>query len=215
VDSSALPPLSSNAYPFVLPAPPSSASPLILQLNTDLVAFESKISSYLGIKERQFILAGLAKLIDKLMVTGADNILVMNANGAEKMRVDAMVVQQNLRGLLASVTSMSSNLRSDNATAQGLGISSSQAIQEEEEALLTLTQEYYTLFLSGPDEIIKYIQDVKSQGHDVGYTYDELRTLIELCFSEKMRGEDREESVKARKGLGEVLLSLGEGMWDS
>ena len=214
VDSSALPPLSSNAYPFVLSAPPSSASPLILQLNSDLIAFESNISSYLGIKQRRFILSGLPKLVDKLMVTGADNVLVMNANGAEKMRVDAMVVQQNLRGLLASVTPASLPAQ-PSTPAKGLGISSAETVQNDDDALLTSTQQYYTLFLSGPDEIINFIRDAKTAGREVGYTYDELRTLIELCYSEKMRGEDREESVKARKNMGEVLLSLGEGMWDS
>ena len=214
VDSSALPPLSSNAYPFAPSAPPSSASSLILQLNGDLIAFESNISSYLGNRERRFILSGLPRLVDKLMVTGADNILVMNSNGAEKMRVDAMVVQQNLRGLLASVNPVSGTAQ-PSTSAQGLGISSDNASPNDDDALLTSTQQYYTLFLSGPDEIITYIKDAKNSGRDVGYSYDELRTLIELCYSGKLRGDDREESVKARKKLGEVLLSLGENLWDS
>ena len=214
VDSSALPPISSNAYPFVLSTPPSSASSLILQLNSDLIAFESNVSSYLGIRQRRFILAGLPRLVDKLMVTGADNVLVMNTNGAEKMRVDALVVQQNLRGLLASVASASFPGQTP-TPANGLGVSSAEPLQNDDNVLLTLTQQYYTLFLSGPDEIIRFIKDAKSAGRNVGYTYDELRTLIELCYSEKLRGEDREESVKARKKMGEVLLSLGEGMWDS
>lgn len=215
VDSSALPPLSSSAYPFVLGAPPSSASSLVLQLNGDLISFESNISSYLGIKERRFILLGLARLVDKAMVTYADNILVMNANGAEKMRVDAMVVQQNLRGLLASVSRADDLAPTSVASNKGLGISSEKAPQADDDALLTSTQQYYTMFLSGPEEIINYIRSSKSSATAVGYTYDELRTLIELCYSEKLRGEDREESVKARKKMGEVLLSLGEGMWDS
>ena len=214
IDSSTLPPISSNAYPFVLQTPPSSASLLILQLNSDLISFESNISSYLGPRERRFVLSGLSRLVDKLMVTGADNVLVMNANGAEKMRVDAMVVQQNLRGLLASVASTSDGGQATDDLSKGLGISSTDGIRDDD-ALLSSTQQYYTLFLSGPDEIINYIKEAKSSGREVGYTYDELRTLIELCYSEKLRGDDREESVKARKRMGEVLLSLGEGMWDS
>lgn len=50
---------------------------------------------------------------------------------------------------------------------------------------------------------------------DIGYSYDEFRTLIELVFSAAIRGEDREESVRARKRMGDVLLGLGEVMWDS
>jgi Xaa-Pro aminopeptidase len=216
VDSSALPPLSSNAYPFVLPAPPSSASPLILQLNSDLIAFESNIATYLGRKERRYVLSGLSKLVDRVLVSGADNILVMNANGAEKMKVDAMVVQQNLRGLLASVQIMGDNTQPPRASATGLGISAAnEASPNDDDALLVSTQRYYSLFLAGPDEIISFIKQAKSAGQEVGFSYDELRTLIELCYSEKLRGDDREEIVKARKRMGEVLLSLGEGMWDS
>ena len=215
VDSSALPPLSSGIYPFVLTKPPSSASPLILQLNTDLISFDANISSYLGIKERRFIVSGLSKLVDKFMVVGADNVLVMNANGAERMRVDGVVVQQNLRGLSAGVASMptvpSPQLKDQN----GLGIATKTIESVDDDGLLKLSHQYYTLFLDGADEVMKYVREKKSRGEDVVYSYDELRTLIELCFSEKLRGDDREESVKARKRCGEVLLELGEGMWDS
>jgi exocyst complex component 4 len=215
IDSASLPPLSSGLYPFVLPTPPTSASPLILRLNNDLISFDTNIASHLGVKERCFIATGLARLVDRYMVAGADHILVMNANGAERMRVDAMVVQQNLRGMLAGVRHSPTTSTSAPATRAGLGISdpaTSNEGTEEDDGVLALTHTYYSLFLDGAEEIMRHVRDTKAQGKDVGFSYDELRTLIELCFSEALRGEDREESVRARKRCGDRLLELGEAM---
>jgi hypothetical protein len=57
------------------------------------------------------------------------------------------------------------------------------------------------------------VQNRKAAKKDVGYTYDELRTLIELCYSTKLRA-GREEAVKAKKDSQGVLLRLGEAIWD-
>lgn len=237
-DSSALPALDSGLYPYVLASPPSSASPLVLELNNDLIAFDSNIANYLGTKEQNFILLGLAKLVDRYLVVAADSIGVMNTNGAERVRIDAMVIQQNLRAILATTTSKRQSVldrersitissKGDTAdTGTGLGIISSGAppasstLDDEEldAGILTSSSRYFDLFLSGPEAVIQYIKDTKAQqgsNKDVGYTYDELRTLVELWFSAKLKGEDREESIKARKRLQEVLLQLGEVMWDS
>ncbi|ETN40636.1 uncharacterized protein HMPREF1541_04915 [Cyphellophora europaea CBS 101466] len=214
VDSAGLPPLSSGAYPFVLGSPPGSASPLVLRLNSDLISFDANITAQLGIKERRFIASGLGRLVDRYMVAGADNVLVMNVNGAERMRVDAMVVQQNLRGMIANVR-QTKNGTTAPADMNGLGIVAASGDGNEDDGILTDTHAYYSLFLEGPDEVMKYVSNAKSSGKGVGFSYDELRTLIELCFSEALRGDDREESVKARKRMGDVLLQLGEVMWDS
>ncbi|KAL2432491.1 putative exocyst complex component sec8 [Exophiala dermatitidis] len=222
-DSSSLPSLDSGLYPYVLSAPPSSASPLVLELNNDLIAFDSKIAAYLGSKERDFILAGLSRLVDRYLVVAADKIGVMNENGAERFRIDAMVVQQNLRAVLASTSARKTHdAERDSprakADATGLGISTEYSAEddnEEDSGLLVSSSKYIDLFLSGPHAILQHVRACKSHKEDVGYTYDELRTLVELWFSAKLRGEDREEAIKARKNLQDVLLALGEAMWDS
>jgi len=229
-DSSALPPLDSGLYPFVLSAPPSSASPLILELNNDVISFDTHIASFLGSKERRFILSGLAKLVDRFLVAGADRIGVMNRNGAERIRIDAMVVQQNLRSIFANIAPVPS-ARSTADVAEsaetkglGLGISTSTTTAPASDAdqngdsdsgLLISSSQYYDLFLQGPDEIMNFVKGRKARKEEVGYTYDELRTLIELSFSSPLRGDDREEAVRARKRMQDVLLALGEAMWDS
>lgn len=233
-DSTTLPPLDSGLYPYVLAAPPTSASPLILELNNDLIAFDSNIATYLGSRERCFILTGLARLVDRFIVIAADAIGVMNVNGAERVRIDAMVIQQNLRAILASTSSIpakdaaagrrSAAAADDTSMAAGLGISTGVSTMGAEDdadddddtsGLLTWSSQYFNLFLQGPEAVLQYVRDCKAQKRDIGYTYDELRTLVELCCSAKLRGEDREESIKARKGQQEILLALGEVMWDS
>ena len=164
--------------------------------------------------------------MDRYLIVGADFVGVMNRHGAERMRVDGMVVQQVLRGLGV-------HRRKDNGTegesgAVGVGLGLRDDVQansdenatgggnmdDEDDALLTQSSQYYELFLQGPDAIMEYVKDRKARG-EVGYSYDELRTLIELCFSAGVRGADREESLKARKRMGDLLLGLGEIMWDS
>jgi exocyst complex component 4 len=225
-DSAGVPALDSGLYPYVLPTPPSSASPLILELNNDLISFDSNIATYLPLKERNFILRGLSHLVDRYLVVGADTIGVMNANGAERIRIDATVVQQNLRATLANTLAARKSWAGvadqvgSNKDPAGLGLSTSTSTaadkdNDEKEGLLTSSMRYFDLFLSGPESVLAYVKECKSQGRDVGYTYDELRTLVELCYSAKLRGQDREESVRARKACQDLLLGLGEGMWDS
>lgn len=222
-DSALLPSLDSGLYPYVLSSPPASASPLVLELNNDLIAFDANIASFLGVKERNFVLTGLSQLVDRYLVVAADMIGVMNINGAERVRIDAMVIQQNLRAILASTAhrrdkDTPSNSTKGTSDAAGLGISTEPSIEDaedEDSGLLISSSRYLDLFLEGPDSILQYVRDCKAEKRDVGYTYDELRTLMELWYSAKLKGEDREESIKARKALQDVLLALGECMWDS
>lgn len=208
------PPIDSGLYPFVLSDPPTSASSLVLELNNDLIDFEASISCYLGHKERRFILAGLGRLVDSYLVVGAHFIGVMNRFGAEKMRVDSLVIQQVLRGL--GISSKSATGTEGEIGAVGLGVHDQDAKPDADadDALLTSSSAYYELFLQGPEAIMEYVKVKKPKG-EVAYSYDQLRTLIELCFSASLRGEDREEGLKARKKMGDLLLALGEVMWDS
>ncbi|EXJ75557.1 uncharacterized protein A1O5_00063 [Cladophialophora psammophila CBS 110553] len=216
-DSAGTPRLDSGLYPYVLPSLPSSASPLVLELNNDLIAFDSNIASFLSARERNFILKGLSQLVDRYLVAAADVIGVMNMNGAERIRIDTMVVQQNLRAILANTTDKRRSWSDNTKDQNGLGISNVEDSRDgdEDDGLLISSSRYFDLFLTGPDSILQYVRECKSQKKEVGYTYDELRTLVELCFSAKLRGDDREEAVRARKGLQDALLGLGEGMWDS
>jgi exocyst complex component 4 len=207
-DSSALPPTDSGLYHWFLPQPPTSASPLVLDLNGDLIKIDTTTSAYLGPKERAFLNNGLAKLLDRTLIVGADYIQVMNTSGAQRMGLDILVLQQNLRNI--AVTSGLGQ------KAQPTGPSNVHTVaDDEEEAVLEQSAQFYNLFLQGPERVMSFVKENKAKEGGVGYTYDELRTLIELCYSAALRSADREENVKAKKGMQDCLLQLGELLWDS
>lgn len=200
---SSIPDADLSTWPWVLPSPPPSASPLVLSLNNDLISFDENTSAYLGPRERNFISTGLARLVDRMLVTGASMIQVMNENGAARMGLDVLVLQQNLRNITGTAIKLAG------PTTGGLGIQEA----ADEEILRDSTQYYTSLFPAGPEKIMDFVQSRKSQKQDVGYTYDELRSLIELCYSIKLRA-GREEGIKAKKDSQSVLLRLGEAIWD-
>ena len=211
-DSTALLATDSGQYEWVLSEPPASASPLILDLNTDLISFDTNTSTYLGKRERAFIANGLAKLIDRVLVVEADYIQVMNEFGAQRMGLDILVLQQNLRNL-----TISSEMGQMDASLSGTGDSplTEKDTTDDQAAILSMSAQFFDLFLQGPEKVMAFVRRRKGQDGGVGYTYDELRVLIELCFSARLRSPDREESVRAKRSMQDTLLLLGELMWDS
>jgi hypothetical protein len=150
---------------------------------------------------------GLAKLFDRTLIVGADYIQVMNTNGAQRMGLDILVLQQNLRNI-----AVTSGLE---RKAQSTGPSKVHTVAGDEEAVLEQSAQFYNLFLQGPEKVMSFVKENKAKEGGVGYTYDELRTLIELCYSAALRSADREENIKAKKGMQDCLLQLGELLWDS
>lgn len=70
---------------------------------------------------------------------------------------------------------------------------------------------YFDLFARGPDEVVKFAKD-ENKGK---YTYEELKTLVELCYSEQMADPERGISTTAKRAMGDHLLQLSEYMWQS
>lgn len=206
-------------YSWLLQQPPTAASPLVLELNNDLIAFDTSASSSLGTKERVFVNRGLGQLIDHLLVAGADKIEVMNSYGAQRMGLDILVLQQNLRNI-AITTSSTPGSADMISVHRDTGISSGSG--GDADIVLEKSAGFYNLFLSGPDKTIETVKRAKIEGlgkNDppiASYSFDELKTLIELCYSEGLRSNEkgREESLKARKGLQDSLLWLEEAMWE-
>lgn len=204
-DSPKVPPVEPGLCQWVLQQPPTSASATILELNNDLVSFDTNTSAHLGPQERKFITRGLGRLIDRILVADADRIEVMNSFGAQRMGLDILVLQQNLRNIAITVT----------PTPGSDMISLDREAGEEADVLLEKSAQFYNLFLQGAEQVIDYAKAKKRKGESVGYTYDELKVLVELCYSEGLRSREREENLKAKKGLQDNLLWLDEAMWDS
>ncbi|KAF2421264.1 hypothetical protein EJ08DRAFT_738247 [Tothia fuscella] len=69
---------------------------------------------------------------------------------------------------------------------------------------------YYGLCASGPEAIVA---EARAKGKDIGFTYEEMKTLMELSYSETLQSERREVAVQAKRGLDENVLALSEYIW--
>jgi hypothetical protein len=80
----------------------------------------------------------------------------------------------------------------------------------EADALLSRSATYYDLFTAGPEAIL---QRAKGEGKKLGFNYDEMKTLMELCYSEAIASERRDVSVQAKRACDENVLTLSEYLW--
>ncbi|RAL63617.1 hypothetical protein DID88_003661 [Monilinia fructigena] len=89
----------SHTYPYILSQPCSNPDPTILSLNADLVAYDETIVKFLREKEINFVRTGLGLLIDTFMIDNAPKIQRINKEGGKRMRLNVLVLQQNLKGV--------------------------------------------------------------------------------------------------------------------
>jgi len=53
--------------------------------------------------------------------------------------------------------------------------------------MLKQSAQFYDLFLPGLDKVVAFVKENEAKEGRVGHAYDELRTLIELCYSAALR----------------------------
>lgn len=209
-------PSASENWWHIIMNQPTAASPSILQLNSDLIAFDTNISTYLGSAEHWFITSGLARFIDRVFVTCTRYIGAMNENGALRLQLDVLVLQQNLKNIIIDPTAESASGTIDPAS--------------QEVVALPRSAKFLDWFLEGAEKSLDYAKEEKetfaeqgdkalAAGNGEPFTYDELRVLVDLCFSEILRGprgaESREDFMAAKKASADALLRLNEVMWDA
>ncbi|KAL4806136.1 hypothetical protein BDV18DRAFT_152249 [Aspergillus unguis] len=197
----------------LLTSQPTAASPAILELNKDLIAFDTNISVYLGAAQRHFITSGLARLIDRAFVASTRYIWAMNENGALRLQLDVLVLQQNLKNIIVDLAG------DDDKTDE----------QDREVVALPRSAKFLDWFLEGAEKALDYAKEEKDQLATQGdkapsvegepFSYEELKVLVDLCFSENLRGpkgeDNREDFMAAKKASADALLRLNEVMWDS
>lgn len=163
----------------------------VLSLNSELVAYDETIVRFLRDKEIAFVRTGLGLLINTYLVSNALATQPMNLRGCERMQLNILVLQQNLKNIEAGVD-------------------------------LTRAANYYSLFQDGPDQIVekaKRDKEREAKGSPVPeaerFTYDELKALVELCYSEQLADPERGVAAAAKRKMGEKVLALSEFTWQS
>jgi len=169
---------------FLLSAPFTEPDPEILALNSTIVGFDEELATHLPEQQHAFVVNGLSHLLDAMLVHSAAKIPIMNANGCGRLQLDILVLQQNLKNVEAG-------------------------------AALARTAMYFDLFAAGPDAVVKHAKDQAAikDGEGIKFGYAEMKTLLELCFSEGCASERREIAVQAKRGLDEKVLELSEYLW--
>ncbi|KAF3913689.1 hypothetical protein AA313_de0202028 [Arthrobotrys entomopaga] len=171
------------------------ADPQILTLNSELVWFDQDVTALLRYEEQRFIKAGLGSYFDHLLIRSCGMIKEMNRKGMDKMLLDILVLQQNLRNLVLE----------DGVVGDG------RAVEERQVVTLRRSDEFWRLFNTGPDEILQHAKEGR-----LSYSYDELKDLVTLWYTEhfKVGGNRRESTLAARRSLNDHLIQLSELMWD-
>ncbi|EAQ85917.1 hypothetical protein CHGG_07170 [Chaetomium globosum CBS 148.51] len=196
----------SQTAPYLLEQEVTEPDPEILSLNNEMVAFDETTSHFLREREVAFVRTGLGLLINSYLVRNAAMTAPMNAKGCGRMRLNVLVLQQNLKNIEV-----------------GPG------------AELARAREYFGLFAAGPDGIVKRAKEDAERARDaaaaaagdgeeaagagggggVSFTYDELKALLELCYSEQLADPERGVAAAAKRQLADKLLGLSEYMWQS
>jgi hypothetical protein len=208
-------PSTTDSWWHIILNQPTAASPTILGLNSDLIAFDTNISTYLGSAEHWFITSGLARFIDRVFVSCTKYIGAMNENGALRLQLDVLVLQQNLKNIIIDPT---------------IDPSHPGEASLHEIVALPRSAKFLDWFLEGAEKALDYSKDEKdafaaegdgalAAGNGEPFTYDELRVLVDLCFSEVLRGprgaDNREDFMSSKKASADALLRLNEVMWDA
>ncbi|ROV91107.1 hypothetical protein VSDG_07886 [Cytospora chrysosperma] len=195
--------LDPKTAPYLLDQDVKEPDPQILSLNSELVAYDESTVKLLREREVAFIRTGLGLLVNSYLVANGSAVAPINARGSGRMQLNILVLQQNLKNIEAGVD-------------------------------LARAANYWALFDQGADAIVaKAKEDAargqKEEGEEGGdnapplpigrdpdrFTYDELKALIELCYSELMASPERGNVNAAKRNMAEKLLELSEHMWQS
>ncbi|QSL65158.1 hypothetical protein MERGE_002463 [Pneumocystis wakefieldiae] len=156
----------------------------LLELNTELLEYNEQLNSCLQYEEYSFVFYGLPYLIDNLLVHSAENIKKMNTTGSEKMLLNIMILQQNLKNV----------------------------IRDLENVKLEKSTHFYELLKLGPKNLLKEVKESSNV-----FTYDEIKTLLELQYSEDLVKADElnrpDITMALKHSLNENLIELNEYLW--
>lgn len=125
---------------------------------------------------------------------------VVNAHGVGRLQLNVLVLQQNLKNI-------------------------------ERDVSLSRAAKFWDLWAEGADKVLEWAKgekdsetngeinagegEGKNGGREENFTYEELKSLLELCYSEQLNSPERGISTVAKRGMGEHLLQLSEYMWQS
>ncbi|KAL2127596.1 hypothetical protein VTI74DRAFT_10442 [Chaetomium olivicolor] len=233
----------SQTAPYLLDQVVRQPDPQILSLNAEMVSFDETTSHYLRPREVAFLRNGLGLLMSAFLVRNAGMTAPMNRNGCGRMRLNVRVLQQNLKNIEddgdatqdgersgvtggGTVRELEKAARYFELFEMGPDAIVKRAI-EDAEAAAAAAEAAESKGAAGEGggegdggENEAEGVDVKVAGKDKKksrkrFTYDELKALLELCYSEQLADPERGVAAAAKRQLADKLLALSEHMWQS
>lgn len=173
---------------YLLAQPAQDPDTSIISLNADLLSFADTLANHLPPSAQNFVINGLAQLIDTYLVTNVSRISHgMNEHGCGRMQLNILVLSQNLK----SIETTSNDHSID----------------------LVRSGRFYDLFLEGADSVVARAKERNGEGLE-GFDLEELKALVELWYREGTESQQREVQMKSRRDLGDKLLVLSECLWN-
>ncbi|KKA28227.1 hypothetical protein TD95_002413 [Thielaviopsis punctulata] len=175
--------LSPKTAPYILDQDVSEPDPQILKLNSELVSYDETISRFLHAREISFIRNGLGRLVTGILIASAPVASPMNNRGCGRMQLNILVLQQNLKNVEGGVD-------------------------------LVRATNYYSMFAKGAEKIFEAAKKIKDlpDGAPNKFTYNELKNLLELCYSEQLADPERGVATAAKRQLTDKMATLDELM---
>lgn len=170
---------------YLLEQPIKEPDSIVLNLNSDVLCFDETVVRFLPQNEVSFVRRGLGPLVDDLFVTKASMLGELNAYGCGQIILNIFVLQQNLKTI-------------------------------EPEINIKRANKFFELFGQGPDAVVEFarIEKLKNTNSKQSFNYDELKKLIELCYSEPILNSEKTGSaIAVKRSKEDHLLKLGEIMW--
>ncbi|KHE87327.1 hypothetical protein GE21DRAFT_8185 [Neurospora crassa] len=204
--------------PYLLDQEVNEPDPEILSLNSEMVAYDEILVRCLRLREVQFVRNGLGKLINGFLIKNAPMTAPMNAKGCGRMQLNILVLQQNLKNIEEGVDLV----RASNYF---------EMFERGVDAILEKARE--GVASSGSHETGdggRKSEDAGEEGAETPnsrksaeifgddkdrFSYDELKALVELCYSEQLADPERGVAAAAKRQMADKLLNLSEYMWQS
>ena len=162
--------------------------------------------------------------MDRAFISATRLIGAMNDQGAHRLQLDVLVLQQNLKNIITDAPVVSkgkTNCGKNGVNAQNM----------HEVVALPRSAKFIDWFLEGAERALENAKEEKERFNTLGsekaleagngepFSYEEMRVLVELCFSAILRvpqdDDNREDYMAAKRANGDALLKLSEVMWES
>lgn len=183
------PPSAQN--PYILSSPPNTPDPGVLRINAELIAYDDTATRLLRNRELRFLRQGLPNFVDDVILAHAGHIGLINAHGAKRWAINVSCLAQALKGIDIPATPDDRDVLAD--------------------GILGRSTRFFDLLASGPERIVKEASRPGAQS----FSYDQLRVLMELWFSEQLASPERGISGIARRRMDELLLKVNEILWQA